>query len=316
MKGKEKSTKYDKPVLLIFFNRPEKARRIIESLRLIKPSKIFIACDGARHGNTNDRVNCLKTRELVDTIDWSCEVKKLFQESNLGCGKGPYTAISWFFSHVKEGIILEDDSLPGDSFFNFTSEMLDKYRDDKRVMHITGNNFQFGRKRNDDSYYFSKIPHGAGFATWKRAWELMDLKLTIWPQLRDENWLYDVCNSKKEYEMWYNIFEECYQGKQDDAYDYQWTFCCFFNNGLSINPNVNLVSNIGWDSEGTHTVYNSIFANIPIGELPLETNHPKAVVVNKKFDNITLRQNYFKKPLWLRLVNKIKKIIYSRGTSQ
>ena len=150
---------FNTPILFLIFNRPDLTKQVFDKIREIKPLHLFIAADGPRGDKYEDQELCRKTKEIVSLIDWECEIKTLFRDENLGCGRAVSEAISWFFEHVEEGIILEDDCLPSSTFFNYCEILLEKYRWDNNIMHIGGTNFQNGIKRGNADYYFSKIPH-------------------------------------------------------------------------------------------------------------------------------------------------------------
>jgi len=168
---------FNTPILFLVFNRPNTTQRVFNVIRQVKPKQLFVAADGPRRDKGADEEKCEATREIVKQIDWDCEVKTLFREENLGCGKAVSSAITWFFENVEEGIILEDDCLPNLDFFGYCEELLDRYRDNREVMFIGGDNFQKGKKWGDASYYFSAYNHVWGWATWKRTWDIYDFKL-------------------------------------------------------------------------------------------------------------------------------------------
>ena len=159
------------PVLLIIFNRPDTTARVFEAIRAARPTELYIAADAPRENRSEDKRLCEEAKKITEKIDWPCEVHRLYQEKNLGCKRGPIASITWFFENVEAGIILEDDCVPHPSFFAFCSELLEKYADDKRIMHVSGNNFQFGKMRGDASYFFSEYTLSWGWATWRRAWQ-------------------------------------------------------------------------------------------------------------------------------------------------
>ncbi len=172
------STPLRTPVLLVIFNRPKTTQLVFEAIRRAKPARLYIAADGPRKNVESDIKNCAEARKIVEQIDWDCAVQTLFRNGNVNCGRGPSSAFTWFFEHEEEGIILEDDCLPSQSFFWFCQELLEYYRDDTRVMHIGGNNFLNGwKKDNDYSYYFSRSGHIWGWATWRRAWKMFDFNI-------------------------------------------------------------------------------------------------------------------------------------------
>src|SRR6478609_2139677 len=172
-------------VLLVIFNRPETTRLVFEAIRKAKPTRLYIAADGPREHVASDHKKCEEARQIVTQVDWDCQVHILFNQKNLNCGVGPSSAFTWFFEHEEEGIILEDDCLPSQSFFWFCQELLERYRDDTRVMHIGGNNFLNGwRNDSDYSYYFSRSGYVWGWATWRRAWNQFDFKIKHYSKAR------------------------------------------------------------------------------------------------------------------------------------
>ncbi|MEO8637383.1 MAG: nucleotide-diphospho-sugar transferase [Candidatus Taylorbacteria bacterium] len=247
------------PILLIIFNRPDTTSVVFEAIRQIRPRQLFIAADGPRLDKPEDNLECRASREIVEYIDWPCEVKKLFRDKNLGCGHGVSTAINWFFENVEEGIILEDDCLPDQSFFRFCEELLKYYRENERIMHISGNNFQSGKKRGNSSYYFSEYTHNWGWATWKRAWEYNDFHLI---------------DEKRRLHIW----------------DKQWMISVRKRNGLAVLPNVNLVSNIGFGENSTHTKGDSKFSRMPTEKMQFPLLHPRKIRRNIQADFLTCKE--------------------------
>jgi hypothetical protein len=273
------------PVAFFIFNRPETTLRVFEVIRMAKPQKLLIVADGARF--PQELKKCNEARSIIERVDWDCEVLTNFSEINLGCKIRVSSGLDWVFSKVESAIILEDDCLPEPSFFEFCSELLTRYVNDKRVMMISGNNFQFGKKRTKDSYYFSMFPHCWGWATWKRAWQYYDVDMKLWLTIRDNNWLMDILNSKVGMTYWKNIFQDVCDNLID-TWDYQWTFACWIQSGLTILPNVNLVSNIGFNNEATHTKKSKNFlANMYTESLIFPLVHPKFVVRNSQSDDFT-----------------------------
>lgn len=250
---------FETPILFLVFNRPDTTALVLDSIKLVKPRKLFIAADGPRENREGDIDLCKRVRDLVIArIDWDCEVNTLFRENNLGCGRAVSEAISWFFTQVEEGIILEDDTLPNISFFKFCRNLLERYREDETIMHISGNNFQSGIIRSDGDYYFSKYSHIWGWATWKRAWQKYDYLLSNWPDYKLFG-LSRICNyDETQIKFWKKIFDEVYSGLID-TWDYQWLFSIWFNKGVCVLPNLNLVINIGFREDATHTKESTSF---------------------------------------------------------
>ena len=243
------------PVLFVVFNRPDTTERVFEAIKKAKPPRLYVAADGPRPGREDDIDKCRLTREVATAVDWDCKVMTLFRDVNVGCGLGPSLAYDWFFEHEEEGIILEDDCLPDQSFFLYCQEMLEKYRGDSRIMHIAGTNFQYGWKRDDEySYYFSTFPHEWGWATWRSAWRLYDFKIKKFDEIRSKNYLDDYFTSKLERKYRLSKIGKSYNNPDANWWDYQWGFALIINHGLSIIPNVNLVENIGFGVNATHTI--------------------------------------------------------------
>ncbi len=278
------------PILFLIFNRPDTTIRVFSKIKETRPAKLYIAADGPRPGKAGEIEACNKTREIAQLIDWPCEVKTLFRENNLGCKMAVSSAIDWFFEQEEEGIILEDDCMPGASFFSFCEKLLEKYRHDERIMHISGDNFQFGEKRGHASYYFSRFNHVWGWASWRRAWQHYHVHLNNFEAFRDERIMDKVFDEPTNREFWIKTFLKV-KNNQVDTWDYQWTYAMWTQNGLSILPNVNLISNIGFGS-GTHTQQKkSMFADIPTVELN-QLIHPLFLYPDKEADKFTMKKMY------------------------
>ena len=278
-------------VLFIIFNRPGTTRQVFDQIKKAKPSRLYIAGDGARANKPGEKELCIAARSVVDEIDWVCEVKTNFQDVNIGCKEAVSSAISWFFEHEEEGIILEDDCLPADSFFDFCDTLLEKYRYDTRIRHIAGCNLQHGRKWGRGSYYFSNITHVWGWAGWRRVWQDYDKELK---QFDEKDILYQVgkiFNNRYIIDSLGHIFKELKAGKID-TWDYQLGFLNYFNNGLCIIPNVNMIANLGFGTDSTHTVdANSPYANLPVENLT-EIIHPQYFLPEKQADLHTLTYDF------------------------
>lgn len=292
--------KFPTPILIIGFNRPDLLEAVLRRTLKVRPEKIYVALDGPRTGNRNDRQKCREARELTQKLcQGKCRLKTLFHSKNNGCKYGPYKAINWFFSLEEEGVILEDDVLADQSFFYFAQEVLERYRTDERIAGLSGNNFQFGRRRTRDSYYFSRFSHTSGWATWRRVWQLYDITMKDWPTLKKGDWLRDILGDGSAIRYWTLIFDRVKTGQMNTAWDYQWTYMCWKNNMLSILPNQNLVSNIGFGIQSaTHTKTKSKFANIPAIPIKLPLCHPRYVIRDTQADNRTQKNNYV---LWKEL---------------
>ena len=280
------------PVLLLIFNRPDHTEQVMEQIRQAEPPKLFVGADGPRAGHPDDTRRCEEAREVASRIDWDCEVDTLFRDENLGCKEAISSAISWFFEHVEEGIILEDDCVPHATFFPYCSELLDRYRDDERVMVVSGNNFQPPDRDYGGSYYFSVNNHCWGWATWQRSWEHYDGNIEAWPDLRETEWLQGWLASEAAAHYWGSIFDRAVRG-EIDSWAYPWTFSCWVQHGLSVLPSVNLVSNIGFGPQATHTKNNSEIVDgqqaYPIS-FPMQ--HQERIVRDYAADEYTTRNHF------------------------
>ncbi|MDZ7958566.1 MAG: glycosyltransferase family 2 protein [Aulosira sp. DedQUE10] len=293
-------------VALIIFNKPDTTAQVFEVIRQIKPPKLLVIADGPRQQHPEDIENCAAARKIIDRIDWDCQVLKKTSDMNLGCKECISTGLNWVFQQVESAIILEDDCLPHPTFFQFCEELLDKYRHDQRIMTISGNNFQFGRRRTENSYYFSRYPLIWGWATWRRAWQQYDLEMKYWVEVRDGNWLQDILDDSTAVQYWTRLFEKCYKGNID-SWAFRWTLTSWLQNGLTILPNVNLVSNIGFSLEAANTkdIY-SPFANHPTQAMEFPLKHPQFLIRDGQADQFT-QQTQFHISLISKIKSKVKK---------
>ena len=293
---------FSTPILFIIFNRPETTQAVLNAIRSIKPPRLYVAADGPRPGVETDLARCAEARRIIEQVDWKCEVKTLFREDNLNCGLGPSSAMSWFFDHEPEGIILEDDCLPSESFFWFCQELLEKYRFDERVMHIGGNNFLGGeRQAKEYSYYFSRCGHIWGWATWQRAWKTFDYDILLYEKVKKEGFFEDFFVNWLERKYRLSKFDRtvALRGKVD-WWDYQWDFARYINSGLAIVPEKNLVRNVGFGEDATHTISNhDRNANIQAGDLEFPLKHPpfvvRDIVTDEKYFSKVIRDAVFLK---------------------
>lgn len=289
------------PVAFFIFNRPDLTEIVFEAIRQAKPRILLVVADGARYPEELEK--CLKTRAIVEKIDWNCQVLTNFSEINMGCGKRVSSGLDWVFSEVEEAIILEDDCLPSPSFFSFCQTLLEYYRHEQRIMLISGDNFQDGKSRTNCSYYFSKYNDIWGWASWRRAWQYYDFEMKSWPKYKQSNLIESVCDNLVEQKYWTSLFDGVFDGSID-TWDYQLTYACFVQKALTILPNNNLISNLGYRADATHTKFeNSNLARLPVTDI-WEINHPDIIVQNREadayaFDNVFLGKSVKRKLVWL-----------------
>lgn len=268
------------PVALLIFNRPQLTEIVFEEIARVKPRKLLVVADGPR--SLEEAAKCEQARAVVKKIDWDCELLTNFAEENLGCKRRVSSGLDWVFSEVEEAIILEDDCLPAPSFFNFCAELLARYRQDERVMHISGDNFQAGQSRTPYSYYFSRYCHVWGWASWRRAWQHYDAEISSWPEYKSQ--ICALFADPYEQAYWHDVFDRVYAGAID-TWDYQWLYACWSQSGLAVLPDANLVSNIGFSSDATHTRdENSAVAQLPTIDV-WELKHPPLVLRNSTADD-------------------------------
>ena len=295
---------FQTPILFLIFNRPDSTKLVFESIRSIKPAKLYIAADGARKHKVGEDLLCKDTRSIIDLIDWECEIKTLFRNENLGCKIAVSSAIDWFFENEEQGIILEDDCLPNESFYIYCETLLNYYASDERIMHISGNNFQDGNVRGNGSYYFSNYNHIWGWATWKRAWKAYNVDLSFLTETEIETLIEKQFDTKKERLFWNNIFKKVIN-KTIGTWDYQWTYAVWKNNGLSILPNKNMIANIGFNNNGTHTSGVDILGLSNMKTFSISNiKHPTKIEINKKADKYGL-DHYFNPSKFFYLYKKI-----------
>ena len=272
---------FETPILFLIFNRPDLTEITFPSICNIKPKKLFIAADGPRTGNEYDELNCKIARQYVlSKIDWDCEVQTLFRDKNLGCGIAVSEAISWFFKHVDEGIIIEDDCLPAPSFFSYCSELLIRFRGNNNIYHIIGSNHQLGVKRGYSDYYYSVYPHVWGWATWRRAWDDYDFSMLDFESF-----------AKTDIFQKYATIELMNQVKigNINTWDVQWMYSVMKKEGIVVTPNINLVKNIGFKGNATHTITSipDFIRYSKDGNLYSPLKHPVKILVNNRADKFT-----------------------------
>ena len=268
------------PTLIILYNRPDKTKRLIDELRKIKPEKLFVFCDGPK--NTEDYSLVLNTRLQIEHIDWKCSVITNYANANLGCKVGVSSAITWFFSKVESGIILEDDCLPHSSFFSFASELLQLYKDDMRVSLISATNLGVALP-DTSSYVFSRYSNIWGWASWRNRWESFE-KLskagsscignpqTFLSLLAMGIPKSFILNTRKSLSN--NL----------DTWDFIWSMANILEHRLSIVPTVNMVTNIGFGKESTHTKTKTSLANLKRVSMPKKLIHPSIMIPNAQYD--------------------------------
>ncbi len=278
------------PVAFLIFNRPERTARVFAEIAKARPEKLLVVADGPRADQPGEAELCVATRSVLGKIDWPCELLTDFAEVNLGCKLRVSSGLNWVFDQVEEAVILEDDCLPDQTFFPFCEELLERYRDDPRVGMICGSNFQQGRRRSPESYFFGLQVTVWGWASWRRAWRNYDVEMRRWPEVRDTSWLADVLQNPVASKYWQETYEATYQGGFG-TWDYQFFFSWWLQNSLALIPDRNLITNIGFGAAATRTQDTlPSMANLPVKPMNFPLVHPNDVVLNREADNFSFKQ--------------------------
>ncbi|MDP3189154.1 glycosyltransferase family 2 protein [Limnobacter sp.] len=240
-------------VLMLVFNRPDVTEQVFQAVRQARPPRLYVAADGPRSSRPDDRQTTAQVREVFAHVDWPCEVHTRFLEENLGCRNAVSSAIDWFFEHEEQGIILEDDVLPSPAFFPYCDTMLERYKDDERVFSVVGNNLVEPWYKHAESYFFSKVFFVWGWASWRRAWQHYDVNMASWPtSKKQQNLLQLLPTLRLHAAYWKLVFDLAYKN-QISTWDHQWTYTHWENQALCVTPAQNLVRNIGFGGDATHT---------------------------------------------------------------
>lgn len=279
------------PILLITFNRPDHTRQTLRRILEAQPRDLYIFQDGARSGNANDALKCQQVRDVINELVAEYKAKhssslltlhSYFSEANLGCGAGPMTGISWFFDNVEQGIIMEDDCLAHPDFFPYCEELLNRYKGTE-VKFINSTLYD-DRWKCDGSYGFSHYMVTGAWASYREVWQGFDLDLKDMSALKFAWHVYRLTGNLAEAEWWWYQVRAIQQDKNKKSYwDYQMQIHLFRQNALTIHPPVNLISNIGFDAEGTHTKGNDGRGDREVYPI-LPLSHPETVTADSKRD--------------------------------
>lgn len=279
-------------VAIIFFCRPDTLQQVFDKVKSARPSKLFLIQDGARKGSTTDQQKIEECRKIVEEIDWECDVLKNYSDVNLGCGRRPYTGISWVFENTNAAVIIEDDCVVEDSFFPFCKEMLDKYKDDDRVGMISSWNHLKKYDFGGNSYGFSKAAGCGAWATWASRWNKCDYALGGFNEYTKNCLAKDIMPSyvaKKKVKKWEKAKNEIESGVNVSYWDHQWNFTRCVNSWLTVTPKYNQMKNLGNTGGGTH--FNSNLPkrirntfNMKTYNLEFPLVHPVGVVDDRTYD--------------------------------
>lgn len=282
---------FNTPIVLFTFNRPLETQAVFEQIALLKPTKLFLVADGPRSDHPSDIVLCNQVRNIISELTWQCHASKFFFDTNQGCRQALIQGLNWVFENEPRAIILEDDCVPEPSFFSFCQELLDYYQNNHRIMSIGGYRYLPDQIQNTESYSFSKYTQSWGWATWKRAWHLMDSELKTWDDVSQSTWLESHLAKPQHITYWKHIFNQMRKGL--NTWDYAWAYSCWRHNGLTIQPKVNLISPIGFGSNATHNTdmkhpaaFRKSFA------MPFPLNHPSEISTQEAIE-YWIEERYF-----------------------
>jgi hypothetical protein len=293
---------YGVPILVIFWNRPTPLARLLDILASVQPRQLYLACDGPRSNDGSNQQLVQRCRDLVEQrITWPVQVQRRYADINQGCRAGVAGAISWFFEHEAEGIVLEDDVHPEPSFFPFMQELLERYRHDSRVGSISSHHFHRQPSAADSTYRFSVYNHCWGWGSWRRAWSQYDASLTTWPAFRDEGLLEGLGNRRFQ-RYWTRILNATARG-EIDTWDFAWTYSHWKAGMLSCVPDRCLVRNAGFGPNATHT--NAEACPLPEPQaIDVPLRHPEFLRPSPFHDRLTQRYQYCQPTLLQRLLRK------------
>ena len=278
----------ESPVAFFVFNRPEPTARVFARIAAARPSRLLVVADAPRPGRPGEAERCAEVREIVSRVDWDCDVLTNLADRNLGCRRRVASGLDWVFANAESAIILEDDCLPEPTFFAFCDELLARYRDDERVGMISGDNFQRPGRAAPYSYYFSHFCHIWGWATWRRAWRHYDVDMSLWPEARAGGLLHSLFADPSYARWWRGLFDRVHAG-EIDTWDYQWVFTCWAQRALAVTPTVNLVSNIGFGPDATHTRRQTRNAELATAPIAFPLSHPPLMIRDWRADAYSQR---------------------------
>lgn len=278
------TTSFETPIAFIVFKRPDTTSRVFDAISRVRPAKLLLIADGPRNNQPDEADACRQVRSIISRVDWPCEVLTNFSATNLGCCERVVSGLNWVFSLVDDAIILEDDCLPDPSFFPFCREMLNLYRENTSVSMVSGYTALSKYLTTKYSYFASRWTHIWGWATWRRAWARYDRKLESWPEVKESGILHEVFATQSGANFWIQIFDKMHSGNGPDTWDYQWFYANLVHNSISIVPRVNLIENIGFTPDATHTANSEGVPSQNTYRLDFPLAHPPSLVPLRSMD--------------------------------
>lgn len=293
----------DIPVLFITFNRLNSTKLVFSAIRKQAPKKLYISSDGPRNSHPEDEIKIKAIRDYIDnSIDWPCTVKRKYSDANLGCMINPASSISWMLSREEYGIILEDDCIPSLDFFRFCGYLLNKYKNHENVYAITGDRFSKGNMRY--SYGFNHILQPWGWATWRRAWEQYSTKIEN-PLEINKSAIFKKL-PKRSRDFWIENFLLVHKNGID-AWDYQFIYMLFKHEKYVVFPKENLVKNIGFSEEATHTKSSNDLFCVDVKNIDFPLLDPPRVSLSLKYFWY-MNRLYTKRTIYIKIRMKIERL--------
>ncbi len=304
-------SRLETPVAMIVFNRPETTRRVFDAVAAARPARLLLIADGPRPDRAGEAERCAEVRNIVTAVDWPCEVDTNFAERNMGCRRRVISGLDWVFSRTEEAIILEDDCLPDPSFFLFCAEMLERYRDQPQVAYVAGFNPLQDELPLSSSYYFSQVACIWGWATWRRAWQEYDEHMRGWPEVKAAGTLDLLFPRRRVVAFWTHVFDGMHDGTGPNTWDYQWSYTCWVRNWLGIIPGRNLIQNIGFGGDATHTTAGDPARTLAAQPLRFPLRHPPAITAWPEYA-MRMHERFFALSLGARVRARLHRLMSPR----
>lgn len=277
-------------VAMVVFSRPDTTARVLDAVRRARPPRLLVIGNAARPDVAGEDERCRQVRDLIEGVDWECDVSTNYAPEHLSMRKRFETGLDWLFSEVPEAIVLEDDCIPDPTFFPFCDALLDRYRDEDAVMSVGGSNVQFEGPPSGDSYFFSRYPAIWGWAGWTSSWEAYDPAMSDWPERRDDGWLEREFDDPHAVAYWKHLFEQTHGG--DDAWDRAFLYAGLRDGRVHAIPGTNLVTNVGFREDATHTgpEQRGVLDDVPSVPMEFPLKHPAAIERNADADAVTAQR--------------------------
>lgn len=295
------------PVAFVAFNRPETTQYVFKAIATARPERLFLIADGPRADRAGEAELCAEVRRIMTSVDWPCKVQTNFADENIGCRRRIISGIDWVFEHVEEAIILEDDCVPDPTFFPYCTELLKRYRNTPQVAYISGFNPLERQLRGASSYYFSPVVCLWGWATWRRSWSQLDEHIRTWPAVKAAGVLEQLFPNERVVAYWSHIFDQMYDGTGPNTWDYQWVYSCWVRNWIAAFPARNLIQNIGFGTDATHTTAQDAQLALPASEMQFPLQHPPAIAAWHEHA-MRMQTRYFAPSFLERVLRKLRAI--------